>query len=573
MLRFIAYRFLFLMALFQLSSGQLMAQKKGELTEDEQVRLTTLFINAEKEHVLGNVEEATRLFQECLTLDPDNDAAYFNIGKIFLELDMMPDAATYFEKAVNLDESNKWYWLSWAQALIAQEKFEDAAKIYSKMTKRYPNDVQLEMDYASTLLQAGDAKKALKEFDKIELKTGPTHDIARRKYQYYINAGKYDDAANEIEKLLDIYPGDNQLYGMLAELYKAQGKIDKAIMVYEKAHKAEPTNPYIQLSLAEFYDRAGRRDTSYAFLKKAYNNPNLDIDTKVSVLLKMFKEAEQYPKVRQQAIELGELVINTHPGEAKSYSVYGDYLNLNGQQAEAIVQYRKAVSIDPSRFAIWNQILFLDSELSDYQGLIDDSEKAIEYFPAQPAIYLFNGIAHNQLKQHKQAVISLKRGAELVIGNNFLSAQMLASLGEAYHELGIESSSDSAYEASLSYDPNNAYVLNNYSYFLSLREERLEIAKEMSSKSLEIEPSNASYLDTYGWILFKLKDYAQAADKLKNALENGGKNSAEVHEHYGDALFKIGEKDKALEHWKQAKELGGENPALIDKINSKTLVD
>jgi hypothetical protein len=38
-------------------------------------------------------------------------------------------------------------------------------------------------------------------------------------------------------------------------------------------------------------------------------------------------------------------------------------------------------------------------------------------------------------------------------------------------------------------------------------------------------------------------------------------------------LFKIGEKDKALEHWKQAKELGGENPALIDKINSKTLVD
>jgi tetratricopeptide (TPR) repeat protein len=572
-LRTFTYRIILLTLLAQVSFMPLMAQKKGELTEDQQVRLTTVFLNAEKAHVLGNVEEATRLFQECLTIDPDNDAAYFNIGKIFLELEMMPDAEINFEKAVKLDETNKWYWLSWAQALIAQEKYEEAAKIYAKMTKRYSSDVQLEMDYASTLLQAGDSKKALKEFDKIELKTGPSHDIARRKYQYYINAGKYDDAANEIEKLLDVYPGDNQLYGMLAELYKAQGKIDKAILVYEKAYKAEPTNPYIQLSLAEFYDRAGRRDTSYVYLKKAYNNPNLYIDTKVSVLLKMFKEAEQYPKVRIQAIELCSLVINTHPEEAKSYSVYGDCLNLDGQRSQAIDQYRKAVKIDPSRFAIWNQILFLDSELSDYEGLIEDSEKALEYFPAQPSVYLFNGIAHNQQKQHKQAAASLKRGAELVIGNNFLSAQMLASLGDAYHELGMATSSDSAYEASLSYDPNNAYVLNNYSYFLSLREEQLDIAKEMSARSLELEPANPSYLDTYGWILFKLKDYTQAAEKLKSALENGGKNSAEVHEHFGDALFKLGKIDNALDHWKQAQELGSENPQLQEKINTKTLVD
>ncbi len=573
MLRFFTYRIVLITILIQVCFMPATAQKKGELSEVENVRLTTLFLNAEKAHVLGNIEEATRLFQECLMLDPENDAAYFNIGKIFLELEMMPDAEINFAKAVKLDDSNKWYWLSWAQALIAHEKYGEASKIYAKMTKRYPNDVQLEMDFASTLMQAGDSKKALKEFDKIELKSGPSHEIARRKYHYYINAGKYDDAANEIEKLLDVYPGDNQLYGMLAELYKAQGKIDKAILVYEKAYKAEPTNPYIQLSLAEFYDRAGRRDTSYVYLKKAYNNSNLDIDTKVGVLLKMFNEAENYPKVRSQAIELCSLVINTHPEDAKSYSVYGDYLHLDGKRSEALDQYRKAVKIDPSKFAIWNQILFLDSELNDYEGLIADSEKALEYFPAQPSVYLFNGIANNQQKRHVQAAASLKRGAELVIGNNFLSAQMLASLGDAYHELGMAASSDSAYDASLSYDPNNAYVLNNYSYFLSLREERLDIAKEMSARSLELEPANPSYLDTYGWILFKLKDYSQAADKLKNALENGGKNSAEVHEHYGDTLFKLGEVDKAIDHWKQAQTLGSANPHLPEKINTKTLVD
>jgi len=571
--RGVTYRFLFFTVVLHLLAAPSFAQKKIELTEAEHVRLTTLFLNAEKEHVLGNLEEATKMFRGCLIIDPSNDASYFNIGKIYLEKEMMADAEINFEKAAKLDDSNKWYWLSWAQALLAQEKYEEGSKIYSKMTKQYPSDPQIQLDYASTLLRAGKSKAALKEFDKLELRTGPSHDIARRKYQYYINTSKYDEAANEIEKLLDVYPGDNQLYGMLAELYKAQGKIEKAVLVYEKAYEAEPTNPYIQLSLAEFYDRAGKKDTSFVFLKMAYENPNLDIDTKVSVLLKMFKEAEHYDKVREQALELSASVVYTHPEEAKSYSVYGDYLNLDGQRREALEQYRKAVIIDPSRFAIWNQILFLDSELNDNQGLIDDSEKAMEYFPSQPTVYLFNGIAHNQQKQYSEGVRSLKRGSELVIGNNFLSAQMLASLGDAYHELDLTSSSDSAYEASLSYDPNNAYVLNNYSYFLSLRGERLEIAKEMSAKTLDLEPNNASYLDTYGWILYMLEEYADAAKHLSNALEKGGRNSAEVHEHYGDVLFKLGEVDSALDHWKQAQALGSENPRLEQKINTKTLVD
>lgn len=573
MINAISYRLVIAVFLLQCFSTPLFAQKNKGLTEDQHVRLTTLFLDAERAHVLGNLEEATRLFQECLTIDPDNDAVFFNIGKIHLEMEMLPEAERNFEKATALDGSNKWYWLSWAQTLIAQAKYSEASKIYAKMTERYPHDLQLQMDYASTMLQAGNAKKALKEFDKIEAKTGPSHDIARRKYQYYINAGKYDDAANEIEKLLGVYTGDNQLYGMLAELYKAQGKIEKAILVYEKAYAAEPTNPYIQLSLAEFYDRAGKKDSSYTFLKKAYDNPNLDIDTKVSVLLKMFNEAERNENVRKQALELCVSVVNTHPEEAKSYSVYGDYLNLDGQRSAAVEQYRKAVAIDPSRFAIWNQILFIDAELNDNVALIEDSEKAMEYFPAQPTVYLFNGIAHNQQKQFEEAVKSLKRGAELVIGNNFLSAQILASLGDAYHELEKNASSDSAYDASLSYNPENAYVLNNYSYFLSLREERLEIAKEMSAKALEMEPANPSYLDTYGWILFKLKEFNLAAQHLESALELGGNNSAEVHEHYGDVLFKLGRTDEAVEHWKQAETLGSENLRLQEKINTKTLVD
>jgi len=543
-----------------------MSQKEIQLTEN--------FINAEKERQLGNLQESVSLFNRCIALDPEHDASYFVLGKIYLEQKLYADAERNFEQAVKIDRDNKWYWLSWAQALLAREKYKEASEIYEELVKRYPNNPQLKLDYANTLLYAGKEKKAIKVFDEFEATAGPTEEVTRRKYQYYINKEDYNAAAAEIEKLIDAFPGDNQLYGMLAELYKAQGEIKKAIAVYEKARNADPENPYIQLSLSEFYERDGQEDTAYFFLKEAYGNVNLDIDTKVGVLLKMYTQAERYPKVRAQALDLCGEVVKTHPSQAKSYSVYGDFLFLDGQKEAARKQYKEAVKIDPSRFAIWNQILYIDSELGMNDSLIEDSEEALELFPAQPAVYFFNGLAHMQEEAYGKAAKVLKSGASLVIGNNGLSAQMLASLGDAYHELEAHSSSDSAYEASLSYQSNNTYVLNNYSYFLSLRGEQLERAKEMSGRTIELEPLNPSYLDTYGWVLYQLGEYENAKTHLERSIEAGGDRSPDVLEHFGDVLFQLNDTTQAMEYWKRAQSLSNETiPRLEQKITTGKIND
>jgi len=137
----------------------------------------------------------------------------------------------------------------------------------------------------------------------------------------------------------------------------------------------------------------------------------------------------------------------------------------------------------------------------------------------------------------------------------------------------MHKSSDSAYNASLNYDATNLYVLNNYSYFLSLRKTDLEKAEEMSLKTVEAQPKNASYLDTYGWILFQLKKYNEAESYLKQSLNNGGDKSGEVLEHYGDVLFETGRPDEALGYWNRALETGEGSNDLEIKIHSRSLVD
>jgi len=547
-----------------------MAQET-EYPSEAEIQFARRFIDAEKERHLGNYQASLELFDRCQILNPKSDAVHFGKGKVYLEQEQYGLAETAFESAYAIDPDNKWYALSYAQVLLDQLKFKDASKVYKRVTSAYPQDTELKLDYANTLLFAGKEKAALKVYDEIEAITGPSHEINLRKSEYFISQHKYEAAVEELKKLIALYPEDSQLYGMLAELYRAQGKIDEAIQMFEDAYKADPSNPIFQLSLAEYYDRTNMPDTAFSYLRKAFYNPNLDIDRKVGVLLRMYDKADQDRVTRQRVLGLCEAVVETHPAEAKAYSIYGDFLNLEGDKTGALRQFHKATELDPSRFAIWSQILLIESELNLTEALADDSKRALELFPAQPTVYFFNGIANTQLERWEEAVKSLRIGAQMVIGNNALSAQMLASLGDAYNEVGRELSSDSAYEAALLFDPNNTYVLNNYSYFLSLRGEKLERAKEMSAKTLTLEPDNASYLDTYGWILYQMKAYEEAETFLGKALLNGGENSAEVLEHFGDVLFHSDRKEEAIGYWKRALELEGNNDLLQQKVETRTL--
>ena len=162
---------------------------------------------------------------------------------------------------------------------------------------------------------------------------------------------------------------------------------------------------------------------------------------------------------------------------------------------------------------------------------------------------------------------------EFVVDNKNLLLEFYSSLAETYHSTNQHKLSDKYYEKALDVDSNNVFVLNNYSYYLSLRKIRLEKAKAMSFKCNQIAPDNGTYQDTYAWILYSLGEYIEAREWILKALLNGGEKSAVIVEHYGDILYKLGDFEGALDQWKKSKELGGESQFLIQKINDKKLYE
>ena len=235
----------------------------------------------------------------------------------------------------------------------------------------------------------------------------------------------------------------------------------------------------------------------------------------------------------------------------------------------------KAAKADPSVYEVWGAIIEIDSDLAQVDSILAHSEKALEVFPSQGMIWYANGSAHLYKRHYQQAVDALEEARKLLTTNpQFKSSELQGQLGDAYNGLGDKVHSDEAFDAALKADPLNDRVLNNYSYFLSLRKENLPKARTMSTKLAERHPTNATYLDTHAWVLYVMKDYAGAKQFLEKALQSDSTHiSGTILEHYGDVLFQLGDKTKALEQWKLAKQKGETSDRLDRKIAAGKLYE
>ena len=299
----------------------------------------------------------------------------------------------------------------------------------------------------------------------------------------------------------------------------------------------------------------------------------MDIDTKVKILLSYYYVTEKYTELKSDANKLCEILVAVHPDEAKAFSIYGDFLYRDKKSEEARIQYRKAIELDKEKYTLWNQLLIIDSELNDNHASLKESKEAMELFPTQPLPYLFNGVANMQLKNYTEAVIAFNQGKDYVLDNPALLSQFYGYIGDAQYQLKNYVESDAAYDKALELDKNNATVMNNYAYYLSLRNVKLEKAEAMSKKSNELDPDNNSYQDTYGWILYKMGKYNDAKTWILKAINNGGTNNGTLLEHYGDVLYKLGDIDNAVKYWQNAKKAGDTTDFIDRKIADKKLYE
>lgn len=567
------YKYLFFGLVFFLFTSSTFAQKKKKtkapvkISAENKIKSERFFFDAQQEKVKENYFGALRNFEQALKLNPSIDAAWYEIALINTKQKDYKSALDNVQKALKISPVNKWYREFYGEMLSANAYFDKAAVVFNALKKDYPKKADYYYNEAFLLLKNNKTKEAIKVYDALEAQIGVQEDLSNQKYKLYLDQSNAAAAEKELQKLVNSEPTNLTYLNKLAQFYQANKQDEKAVSSLEKILQIDSENTLALIALADYYKKQGNEEQYKFYSKKAFSNPDLGIDTKISVL---YNFITLYTKKQIESLddakEYAELLKVAHPDDAKSFAIAADIYNLEENFEEALIQYKKSLALQQDVFTVWQQVFFIQSDLKKYDELIKDTETAKELFPNQALVYFFNGLAHQQTKNQPKAIKAYEKGIKMALSLPSLQAQMYSNLGECYNKVKDYENSDKNFDKSLAIDPNNQYVLNNYSYYLSLRKEKLDLAKKMSAKSLELSPDNPTYLDTFAWILYQSKNYKDALKVQEKAIKLSKEPSAEMYEHLGDMYFKLNQAEQAKQQWQRAIEAGGNKEKLQTKI-------
>ena len=519
-----------------------------------------------------NFDMAIAYFEEALKAFPEDHASMYELSALYSKKGLPEKGFEMIKAAVELDSTNKWYKIRLADFYSQNNDYDSFVNIYDDLLKDEPNNLEYLEVYIDALLHLERYEQVTEKLDVFEDNIGVNEYISLQKLEIYDLLGKKDKVIEEMEKLSKAYPYETRYMSVLAEMYMQDKRDQDALNVYLKIKEINPEDPYINTSLLEYYQKQGELDKAFEEFVLVIKNKKLDYNTKAQIYEYWFNLKDDGDNTVKEAEIAGNAFIETHPDKELGYYVIGTVHYNNENYAEAKKYYMDAIARDSSSFISWYQLIFTDLELNDTEGLYEHTMKAQRFYPEQPIFYLFNGVALIEMQKYQEAAKVLEKGRYLSADKK-LTVNFDTYLADIYHELGDKEKMYKQYDRVLKNDPENIYVLNNYAYFLSEDNTRLEDALRMSAITVEKEPKNTTYLDTYAWVLYKLGRYKEAKKWMEKVFSYDKNASGVYYEHYGDILYKFGDTKKAVQNWKKAKKLGETSEFIDQKIRDEKIYE
>ena len=519
-----------------------------------------------------NFDMAIAYFEEALKAFPEDHASMYELSALYSRKGLPEKGFEMIKAAVELDSTNKWYKIRLADFYSQNNDYDSFVNIYDDLLKDEPNNLDYLEVYIDALLHLERYEQVTEKLDVFEDNIGVNEYISLQKLEIYDLLGKKDKVIEEMEKLSKAYPYETRYMSVLAEMYMQDKRDQDALNVYLKIKEINPEDPYINTSLLEYYQKQGELDKAFEEFILAIKNKKLDYNTKAQIYEYWFNLKDEGENTVKEAEIAGNAFLETHPDKELGYYVIGTVHYNNENYAEAKKYYMDAIARDSSSFISWYQLIFTDMSLEDAEGLYAHTKKAQRFYPEQPIFYLFNGVALIDMEKYQEAAKVLEKGRYLSADKK-LTVNFDTYLADIYHELGDKEKMYKQYDRVLKNDPENIYVLNNYAYFLSIDNTRLEDALRMSEITIEKEPKNTTYLDTYAWVLYKLGRYKEAKKWMEKVFSYDKNASGVYYEHYGDILYKFGDTKKAVQNWKKAKKLGETSEFIDQKIRDEKIYE
>ncbi len=304
--------------------------KEKELTEKQRYNEADLFAQGIIKKETGNLQEALELFALALEINPNDAAANYEAARMLAALGRNDEALVLATKSTTLDSKNIWYKAYYAKVSRINEKYDDYVNAYEELVEDNPYELDFVYELAFAYQFTGDYKNAIIAYDKLEEIVGVNERMTIQKVDFHTKLGNPDKGVIEYKKLIATNPDDPRYYALMAE-YCSKNNLDtEAVWAYEKILEINPKDPYIHISLADYYNKIGENEKSYNELKLGLENPELDLSTKINLMIGYYR-GELTGEQKKQALELSEILMEVHKGDPMSSTFYASMLYENGE--------------------------------------------------------------------------------------------------------------------------------------------------------------------------------------------------------------------------------------------------
>ncbi|MCJ7449979.1 MAG: tetratricopeptide repeat protein [Bacteroidales bacterium] len=527
-----------------------------------------IYVEAIKEKLMGNSGEALKDFEQSLELNPESDAAYYQMAQILIANRDIKNGKKYALKAVSIEPENIWYLMMLAGTYYQEKNLDSAIIYYEKAVKYYPEKESLRLTLGNLYSENKNYDKASEIFNALDKKYGINEASTLSTVKNLMFAGDYGKALERILLLLKQYPDEILYNGLLAEIYRGKGEKEKAMEVYNQLIQRNPDNPETLLSLCDFLIKEKIYDEFLQLLDTIVLNTKISREDKIALFAQLTEESDLI-KAYGDKLQLTFTVLeSTYENDEIIVLLRPELSIKQGKLDDAALRLEEIIKKQPENYYAWEKLLLVYLQQGDYKKLLVKGEECATKFNRS---FLAKLLYANGAMENGKFIVALEelRKANILAGENKdLIMQVLSMKASVYYKMKDLTNTFETFEEALKNNSEDLTILNNYAYYLAEQNMRLKEAEIMAGKVIEKEKTNATFLDTYAWVLYKRGKLKEAAKIMESIIKNKEENDAEYLEHYGYILKKQKNCAKATENWKKAIELDSTKTNLLKEIEN-----
>jgi tetratricopeptide (TPR) repeat protein len=263
---------------------------------------------------VNRLPEAIQLFKSIVESEPRNADALINLGMALSQAHEATDAVPYLQRALAIKPAAAIAHQDLAAAYIQVNRVADAIVELRAALKLDPHSPQMHYDLGVAYKLEDDAGSAIPELETAQKLDPSGYEPAFVLGQLYMQVGRYPEAAQQLELSLKVHPKNGEAWAMLGSIDNKLDRLPEAVMALREAIHQLPDRADSHLILA-------------------------------TVLMKQ-KQPDDAVAERKVGADLMRNHMNLQRAEVATNS--GKSLLASGKVDDAIVQFRDAVTFDPS---------------------------------------------------------------------------------------------------------------------------------------------------------------------------------------------------------------------------------